>query len=167
MSERKPLSKAWLVIRVLSIGGIWAGAAIVAAMHFHFYKFENYFEVGEMVIPPVVDRTGFDFEASSGPLREFAGSYKVILRDPITNYAIQEYPKSGVFPYRPKFGEDGVILPGYPGATPFDWWVGQTGAMEPLDPVRFYAVTCWTVHDRPFPLSDVTGCVESNVFRAE
>ncbi len=167
MSGPSLFQRAWLGLRVLSIAGIWAGAAVLAVMHFYVFSFEKYFDVGEVIIPAVVDREGFDIEASAGPIKSFAGSYKVILRDPITNRAIQEYPKSGVFPYKPKFSEDGGILPGYPGATAFDWWVGQAGVMEPLPPGRFYAVTCWTVHNRPFPLSDVTGCVESNVFRAE
>ena len=159
------LHSAWGAVRGLAIAGIYlCGFAYVVTDQW-LYSFETYFEVGTVTVPRVVEADGFKMDVSSHPKRPFRGSYKVILRSATTGQVEAEYPDSGVFPYNPKYDEDGNQLAGYADAVGFDWWVGLEGRLPPLPPGLHYAQTCWTVHSRPSPLSNVSGCVDSNQFR--
>ena len=154
------LLRLWRAVRLLAVFGLWfIGLAYVAA-DYHFYSFDKYFRLGEVIIPPIVGPNGFRLDATGGPVQEFKGGYKVVLREAGTSRTVREYPKSGVIPYRPS--SDGATSYGTKG---FDWWVGQEGSLEPLPDGVFQVETCWTVYDRPASLGHVSDCVTSNTFR--
>jgi len=154
------LRSLWEGFRLIPIAGLWAFGLGYVAADYHFYSFDKYFRLGEVIIPTVVSQSGFLLDATGGPIQEFKGGYKVVLREAGTARTIVEYPKSGVIPYRPS-GE-GVTSYGTKG---FDWWVGQEGSLEPLPTGVFQVETCWTVYDRPASLGHVSDCVISNTFR--
>ena len=151
--------------RGLAIAGLYLIVGLFVLADQWVYSFDKYFHLGRVVVPVVVPSDGFKMDVSAYPKKPFQGSYKVILRSATTGQVEAEYPDSGVFPYKPKYAEDGSQLAGYPDPVGFDWWVGLEGRLPPLPPGLHYAQTCWTVHSRPTLLGNVTGCVDSNQFR--
>ena len=157
----------WRFVRGLAVAGIYVAVGVFVAMDQWLYSFDKYFYVGEVTVPRAVAPDGFRMDVTSHPKRSFQGSYKVILRSAVTGQVEAEYPDSGVFPYNPKYDGNGEQLPGYADPVGFDWWVGLEGRLPPLPEGLHYAQTCWTVHSRPFPLLNVSSCVDSNHFRVE
>lgn len=136
------------------------------------HAFDRYFEVGEVIVPLTVSGDDFTFDVTAKVISPFIGSYKVVIRDARTDIAAREFPTSGEFPYTPKQNADGTYRPGYPGPVGLRWWAGIEGKdVEGFPkhdrPALVYIETCWTVHDRPFWLGDVTGCNRSNTFHIE
>jgi hypothetical protein len=134
----------------LVLWGVIATWVVMAA-----WPMSYWYDVGSTFIEDSVSGTPPIVLYHGGAVREFTGSYNVILRDAVTEKVVNESP-SEPFTYRTGVERGEIDL---------KWWAPKFDF--PMAEGRYFIETCWTVH-RPFYgfLPNKTACTEaSNIFK--
>lgn len=114
---------------------------------------EYWMEPGTIRVDDFLQGSDFEVISTSDPIRDFTGSYTVILRDATSGQVVQEYA-SGIFPY-----EHGVERPD---PIYISWWAP---GITPLSVGTYVMTTCWTVYETFWGIvPKKTTCSESNPF---
>ena len=141
----------WIEKTVWGAATLWAMAALVPAAYWydaHDTRVDD-FEAGGV----------FELLYSGGPVRDFIGSYAVIIRNTETRMIVGE-DRSARFAYR--------VGGQRPAPLTIEWWAPGDARMHGLPPGSYQMETCWTVHDAFWGLvPPKTTCSESNIFRVQ
>lgn len=111
------------------VAGVWVLLAATPA--------SLWYNAGTVYVEDSVSGTPPSMIYRGGPVRDFKGNYKVILRDAATEKTVYE-SESGVFGYRTGVERGDIDL---------KWWAPLFE--YPLPPGTYFIETCWTVH-QPF-----------------
>lgn len=132
-----------------TLAALWAVAALFPASF--------WFDAHDTRVDDLVEGDPLVLLNSGGPLRNFIGSYSVIIVDVQTRTIIGE-DRSARFPYR--------VGTSRPDPLTIEWWAPGDPRMHRLAPGSYQMETCWTVHDAFWGLvPPKTTCSESNIFR--
>ncbi|MEL7114636.1 MAG: hypothetical protein AAGP08_03450 [Pseudomonadota bacterium] len=127
----------------------WAIAALVPARF--------WYDAHDTRVDDFYEGDPFELLYSGGAVRDFIGSYAVIIRNTDTRAIVGE-DRSARFPYR----ADAVR----PMPLTITWWAPGDARAHALPPGSYQMQTCWTIHDAFWGLVPAkTTCSESNIFR--
>lgn len=131
------------------VAALWAAAALVPATY--------WYDPRDMRIDDIVEGDQLELLYSGGTVRDFIGSYSVIMREAGRNEIVGE-DRSARFRYRSDSNR--------PDPLTIEWWAPGDERFHNLRPGSYQMRTCWTVHDAFFGLvPGKTVCSESNIFR--